>query len=122
MGNQDLLDHFSGYSAAKARHAYGPQGHRGVSLLIFEASAVGYAEAERLSKHFEDTGRDRIAWHRQRLPSYSGGQRHLYGYIASKDDMEHFNQHSQGTLFVRVDCVCACCFSFHVNSADMICC
>ncbi|KAH6808272.1 hypothetical protein C2S51_029380 [Perilla frutescens var. frutescens] len=96
MGNQELLDYFSGYSAVKARHSYGPQGHRGMSLLIFEASAVGYAEAERLSKHFEDKNRDRSAWHRNKVPFYPGGQRQLFGYMAEESDMEYFNQHSQG--------------------------
>ncbi|PHU05279.1 hypothetical protein BC332_26101 [Capsicum chinense] len=46
----------------KARHSYGPQGHRGMSLLIFEAYAVEYIEAERLSEHFSEMGRDRDAW------------------------------------------------------------
>ncbi|GFP83640.1 protein suppressor of gene silencing 3 [Phtheirospermum japonicum] len=96
MGNQELLDYFSPFSAVKARHSYGPQGHRGMSALIFEASAVGYAEAERLSKHFVDSCRDRLAWERNRVPFYSGGKRQLYGYIAEKHDMDSFNQHSQG--------------------------
>ncbi|KAL1567907.1 Protein SUPPRESSOR OF GENE SILENCING [Salvia divinorum] len=96
MGNQELLDYFSDYSAVKARHSYGPHGHRGISILIFEASAVGYAEAERLSKHFEANSRDRVAWHRNKVPFYPGGQRQLYGYMAEKPDMESFNQHSQG--------------------------
>ncbi|KAK6118459.1 hypothetical protein DH2020_047876 [Rehmannia glutinosa] len=96
MGNQELLDYFSAYSAVKARHSYGPQGHRGMSVLIFEASAVGYIEAERLSNHFEDNCRDRLAWERNRVPFYAGGKRQLYGYMAEKQDMDNFNQHSQG--------------------------
>ncbi|KAH6796772.1 hypothetical protein C2S52_021326, partial [Perilla frutescens var. hirtella] len=96
MGNPDLLGHFNGYSAVKARHSYGPQGHRGMSLLIFEASAVGYAEAERLSKHFEDNNRDRLAWQRNKVPFYPGGQRQLFGYIAEEPDIEDFTKHSQG--------------------------
>ncbi|KAL7089803.1 hypothetical protein ACP275_12G000200 [Erythranthe tilingii] len=96
MGNQELLDYFNPYQAVKARHSYGPQGHRGMSVLIFEASPVGYAEAERLNKHFEDTCRDRLAWARNKLPIYSGGKRQLYGYIAEKQDMDNFNQHSPG--------------------------
>ncbi|XP_042038752.1 protein SUPPRESSOR OF GENE SILENCING 3-like [Salvia splendens] len=96
MGNQELLDYFSDYYAVKARHSYGPHGHRGISILIFEASAVGYAEAERLSKHFEANSQDRNAWHRNKVLFYPGGQRQLYGYMAEKPDMESFNQHSQG--------------------------
>ncbi|KAM7518012.1 hypothetical protein LguiB_016974 [Lonicera macranthoides] len=96
MGNQELLDYFSSYSAVRARHSYGPKGHRGMSLLIFEASAVGYSEAERLSKHFEDQGTDREAWDRRRVIFYPGGQRQLYGFMAEKGDLDIFNQHSQG--------------------------
>ncbi|XP_073125416.1 protein SUPPRESSOR OF GENE SILENCING 3 isoform X2 [Henckelia pumila] len=96
MGNQELLEYFSSYSATKARHSYGPQGHRGMSLLIFETSAVGYSEAERLAKHFETNHKDRQAWERNRVPFYPGGKRQLYGYIAEEQDMEYFNQHSRG--------------------------
>lgn len=86
------------YEAAKARHAYGPKGHRGMSLLIFENSAKGYLEAERLHKHLLEEGRDRDAWDRRRkLFHYSGGgQRQLYGYMAVKEDLDNFNQHSHG--------------------------
>ena len=98
MGNQELLDYFGSYQAVRARHAYGPRGHRGMSLLIFEASAVGYTEAERLSKHFEHQGTDQAAWdHRPQL-FYPGGKRQLFGYMATKRDMDIFNQHSQGLL------------------------
>ncbi|CAA7396502.1 unnamed protein product [Spirodela intermedia] len=96
MGNQELLDYFRAYEAVKARHSYGPQGHRGMSILIFEASAMGYVEAERLHKHFVDEGTDREAWERRRRLFYPGGQRQLYGFLASKEDMDCFNQHSQG--------------------------
>ncbi|KAA8531280.1 hypothetical protein F0562_005989 [Nyssa sinensis] len=96
MGNQELLDYFSSYAAVRARHSYGPQGHRGMSVLIFESSAVGYLEAERLHKHFSDQGTDREAWDRHRVPFYPGGNRQLYGYMAEKGDLDFFNQHSQG--------------------------
>ncbi|KAF5469669.1 hypothetical protein F2P56_013724 [Juglans regia] len=98
MGNQELLDYFSSYAAIKARHSYGPQGHRGMSVLIFEASARGYLEAERLHKHFAEQGTDRDAWEhrRTRVLFYQGGKRQLYGYMAVKEDLDTFNYHSQG--------------------------
>ncbi|KAF7126605.1 hypothetical protein RHSIM_Rhsim11G0171500 [Rhododendron simsii] len=64
MGNQELLDSFSSYSPVKARHAYGPQGHRGISVLIFENSAMGFLEAESLHNHFQEQGTDKDAWDR----------------------------------------------------------
>ncbi|TYI98357.1 hypothetical protein E1A91_D01G208500v1 [Gossypium mustelinum] len=96
MGNQELLNYFSSYAAVKARHSYGPQGHRGMSLLIFESSAAGYLETARLHKHFKEQGRDRDAWDCSRVPFCPGGKRQLYGYIAMKEDLDLFNQHSQG--------------------------
>ncbi|OMO90394.1 hypothetical protein CCACVL1_07380 [Corchorus capsularis] len=96
MGNQELLEYFSSYAAVKARHSYGPQGHRGISLLIFESTARGYLEAERLHKHFADQGTDREAWERRRVLFHPGGKRQLYGYMAVKEDLDIFNQHSQG--------------------------
>jgi hypothetical protein len=96
MGNQELLDYFESYSASRARHSYGPKGHRGMSVLIFEASAIGYLEAERLSKHFEVEGTHREAWDKKRVMFYPGGQRQLYGFMAEKSDMDVFNQHCQG--------------------------
>ncbi|KAJ0755530.1 putative protein SUPPRESSOR OF GENE SILENCING 3 [Helianthus annuus] len=62
MGNQELLDYFKSYGAVRGRHSYGPEGHMGISVLIFESSAVGYMKAKRLKKHFEDEGTDRTAW------------------------------------------------------------
>ncbi|KAK4721489.1 hypothetical protein R3W88_011722 [Solanum pinnatisectum] len=96
MGNQELLEYFSSYAAVKARHSYGPQGHRGMSLLIFEASAVGYIEADRLSEHFSENGRNRDAWECRSARFYPGGKRLLYGYMADKKDIDNFNQHSAG--------------------------
>ncbi|KAG8650213.1 protein SUPPRESSOR OF GENE SILENCING 3 [Manihot esculenta] len=96
MGNQELLDHFKAYAALKARHSYGPQGHRGMSMLIFDDTAAGYLEANRLHKHFKEQGRDRDAWDSKRVPFCSGGKRQLYGYMALKEDLQIFNQHSQG--------------------------
>ncbi|XXG72182.1 hypothetical protein AAC387_Pa07g1335 [Persea americana] len=96
IGDQELLDYFSSYDAVKAQHSYDPQGHRGMSVLIFEGSAVGYLEAERLHKHFSDKGTDRDAWEHRRVLFIPGGRRQLYGYIACKKDMNSFNQYSQG--------------------------
>ncbi|KAF2283439.1 hypothetical protein GH714_005531 [Hevea brasiliensis] len=96
MGNQELIDYFNGYAAVKARHSYGPQGHRGMSILIFESSARGYLEAERLHKHFAEQGTDRNAWDHGPVLFHSGGKRQLYGYMAVKEDLDIFNQHSQG--------------------------
>ncbi|XWS55214.1 hypothetical protein CRYUN_Cryun10bG0155500 [Craigia yunnanensis] len=96
MGNQELLNYFSSYAAVKARHSYGPQGHQGMSVLIFESSAAGYLEAARLHKHFKEQGRDRDAWDCSRVPFCPGGKRQLYGYIAMKEDLDIFNRHTQG--------------------------
>lgn len=95
MGNPELLDYFRSYEAVKARHSYGPKGHRGMSVLIFESSAVGYTEAERLSKHFEQEGKGRYAWDNH-PPLFHRGGKILYGYMATKSDMDVFNQHSHG--------------------------
>lgn len=102
MGNQELLQYFDSYEAVKARHSYGPQGHRGLSLLIFEPSAVGYLEAERLHKHFIEQRTDRDAWERHRVlfSPGGGGKRQLYGHLATKEDLDSFNHHSHGN-FVR---------------------
>ncbi|KAG6536590.1 hypothetical protein ZIOFF_001648 [Zingiber officinale] len=97
MGNQELLDYFSTYAAVKARHSYGPNGHRGMSVLVFEASAMGYLEAERLHKHFAEQGTSRGAWEHPRRNLFSaGGKRQLYGYLARKEDLDTFNYHCQG--------------------------
>ncbi|CAL0306707.1 unnamed protein product [Lupinus luteus] len=103
MGNQELLDYFSTYAAAKARHSYGPQGHRGMSVLLFEPSATGYFEAERLHKHFVDQGTGRDAWIGRRRLFLPGGQRQLYGYMAVKEDLDLFNRHSQGKSQLKYD-------------------
>lgn len=99
MGTNELRQYFSEYDTQKAKHSYGPNGHRGMSALIFEASAVGYMEAERLHKHFAAQGTDREAWNccNRGIAGmfYEGGKRQLYGFLACKDDMENFNLHCQ---------------------------
>ncbi|RCV35895.1 hypothetical protein SETIT_7G276300v2 [Setaria italica] len=96
MGNQELLNYFGEYAATKARHAYGPGGHRGMSVLIFESSAVGCMEAERLHRHFVTQGTGREGWQFRKVRFLPGGKRQLYGFLANKEDMETFNKNSQG--------------------------
>ncbi|TYJ34183.1 hypothetical protein E1A91_A05G151600v1 [Gossypium mustelinum] len=96
MGSQELLEHFSSFPALKAQHSYGPQGHRGLSVLIFESSAVGYLEAERLHQNFLDQRLDRSAWNSCTNEVLPGGERQLYGFMAVKEDLDCFNQHCQG--------------------------
>lgn len=99
MGNAELLEYFSSYRPVKARHSYGPQGHQGMSVLIFEASASGYLNAEYLHKHFIEQRTDRSAWESNRRMLFhqgGGGNRQLYGFMALKDDLDFFNRHSQG--------------------------
>ncbi|XP_010421163.1 PREDICTED: protein SUPPRESSOR OF GENE SILENCING 3-like [Camelina sativa] len=102
MGNQELLEYFEQYDAIRARHSYGPQGHRGMSVLMFESSATGYVEAERLHRELVERGLDRNAWARRR-GLFSGGVRQLYGFLATKQDLEIFNQHSQGKTRLKYE-------------------
>jgi hypothetical protein len=67
-----------------------------MSVLIFEASTAGYLEAARLHKHFKEQGRDRQAWDRCKNPFVPGGKRQLYGYLATREDLDIFNKHSGG--------------------------
>lgn len=103
MGSPELLDYFGSYAAVKARHSYGPQGHRGMSMLIFESTAVGYLEAERLHKHFQEQGTDRDAWKRHPKLFYPGGKRQLYGFLAEKEDVARFNQHHHGKTGLKYE-------------------
>ncbi|CAN0865154.1 Protein SUPPRESSOR OF GENE SILENCING 3 [Linum grandiflorum] len=103
MGNQELLDYFRQYAAVKAKHSYGPQGHRGMSLLLFETSSRGFFEATRLDGHFTTQGTDRNAWNQKRNWYYPGGKRQLYGFMATKDDIDFFNQHSHGKAKLRYE-------------------
>ncbi|XP_047311589.1 protein SUPPRESSOR OF GENE SILENCING 3-like [Impatiens glandulifera] len=103
MGNPELLEYFKEYAAVKARHSYGPQGHRGMSVLIFESSAMGYIEADRLTTHFIEQGTDREAWGRNPVRFYPGGKRQLYGFMAEKGDLDNFNQHCQGKTKLKYE-------------------
>ncbi|XP_020688580.2 protein SUPPRESSOR OF GENE SILENCING 3 homolog [Dendrobium catenatum] len=104
MGNQELLEYFGSYAAKRARHSYGPHGHRGISVLIFDSSEMGYMEAERLHRHFVEQGTSREAWERSNPVLFChGGKRQLYGYLARKEDLDIFNQHSQGKSRLKFD-------------------
>ncbi|GAV83681.1 LOW QUALITY PROTEIN: XS domain-containing protein [Cephalotus follicularis] len=108
MGNQELLTYFSSYSPLKVLHSYGPEGHRGASILIFESSAKGFLEAECLHKHFAEEGFGRSAWNHSPVYFLPSGERQLYGYLAVEQDLHifnqiSFNQNSTGRFKVRFE-------------------
>jgi hypothetical protein len=104
MGNKELVDMFRDYNPLKPRHAYGPLGHRGMSLLIFSDSPAGYHDAVRLGNHFVNTRRGRDDWNRpSKLIFRPGGNRILYGYLAVKEDLDIFNRHSKGKTVVKYE-------------------
>nr|XP_043628412.1 protein SUPPRESSOR OF GENE SILENCING 3-like [Erigeron canadensis] len=105
MGPQELLEYFESYEAVKARSSFGPEGHRGMSVLIFDTSAIGYLEAERLSNHFVRQGVDRDAWNRHPYLLHPDGKRQLYGFMAKESDLDAFNQHSPGKLKLKSELV-----------------
>jgi hypothetical protein len=97
MGNEELLEIFKDLNPVKARHAYGPQGHRGISMLIFAESPTGYYNAQRLETQFNEDRRGKSNWEAAgKLLFQPGGDRILYGYLATPDEIEIFNKHSKG--------------------------
>ncbi|KAF5787732.1 putative XS domain-containing protein [Helianthus annuus] len=72
-------------------------------------------EAVRLSQHFENEGTDRVAWDRNPILFYPGGKRKLYGYMATKGDMDIFNKHSKGKVKLKFEMV-----SYHEKVVDQL--
>ncbi|KAL6183705.1 hypothetical protein ACLB2K_045116 [Fragaria x ananassa] len=103
MGTEELLLCFSAYQPSKGKHSYGPQGHCGMSTLIFEPSAMGYIEAARLHRHFAEQGLGRDAWDRSPVLFRPGGKRQLYGFMSMKQDLDIFNKHSEEKLKLKFE-------------------
>lgn len=100
MGDAKTLEMFSLSRAMGSKSSYGPQGHRGMNILIFDASAVGFMKAELLSKRFERSGIGHDDWcHSDRVLISSDGKRRVHGYMAKKSDIDIFNKYFIGLLF-----------------------
>ncbi|CAI5497401.1 unnamed protein product, partial [Closterium sp. Naga37s-1] len=80
-------------------------GHRGVSVLVFEASVDGLLQAEQLCELFQADGRGRQGWIRRTAASLvdKSGKRNLFAYMAQEGDVAEFNRHSKGKTQLRVE-------------------
>ncbi|GJV00422.1 protein suppressor of gene silencing 3 [Tanacetum coccineum] len=96
MGPEKLLEYHKSSGAVQARHAFGPEGHKGISVLIFDTSAEGYAKAQLLSKKYECQSIGRANWDHNPSLFHHSDSRQLYGYLATVEDLEDFNQDLPG--------------------------
>lgn len=97
MAKQDLLDYFKDYKVVSAKQSYGPLGHCGMSVLLFESSPLGYQDSEKLHKHFLELRRGRSAWENNGK-ELTARNLQLYGFLANKSDLDEFNKYCQGLL------------------------
>ncbi|CAI7754480.1 unnamed protein product, partial [Closterium sp. NIES-53] len=105
MGSYELRQHFAQFKLiVKTKHAYGPQGHRGMSILVFDATPDGFKEAERLAQQFEREGRGRVELTRRSAPLVDrSGKRNLFGYLATQQDVDEFNRCCKGKAALKVE-------------------
>nr|GFB65329.1 protein suppressor of gene silencing 3 [Tanacetum cinerariifolium] len=96
MRPKRLLEYHKSSGAVQARHAIGAEGHKGISVLIFDTSAEGYAKAQLLSKKYECQGIGRANWSHNPSLFHHSGSRQLYGYLSTFEDLEDFNQDLPG--------------------------
>ena len=101
MGTEELLEYHKSSGAVQARHAFGPEGHKGISVLIFDTSVEGYEKAQLLSKKYEGQGIGRDNWNHHPSLFHHNGSRQLYGYLATEQDLEDFNQDLRGIAHSR---------------------
>lgn len=96
ISNKELEEYFRNYRfITRFKQSWGEEGHRGKSLLIFEARHEGYNEAIRLCFQFCVEGRGRDSWIRkERGFLFDQNKRpKFYGWMATMEDIRRFNQY-----------------------------
>ncbi|OMO83719.1 hypothetical protein CCACVL1_11247 [Corchorus capsularis] len=98
VDNDQFLDDFRSDGAIRAWQSYDRRDghHLGMSVLAFNSTGMGYKKAEHLHKRFAEVRRGRKDWELVQGNIDPHVKPRIYGYMAVKEDLDHFNKYSKG--------------------------